>query len=163
MIQPTIDNLWTRDLEGATTAMTRRTAMAALMLVLATVLTAMPAHAEGTAYLSGSVFADANANGTAEPGEATVANATVYLRSLADPALVLTATSNAEGYYLITNVPYGTYETWADDGDANLDPARIVEFDEVNATVTTDLPVYDNSEDVELLAVRQIFLPAIGR
>jgi hypothetical protein len=136
---------------------------AALILVLATVLMATPAHAEGSAYMSGSVFTDANANGSAEPGETTVANATVYLRSLADSALVLTTTSNADGNYLFTSVPYGTYETWADDGDANPDPVRIVGFDEVNATVTTDLPIFDNSNDVELLVVRQIFLPAIGR
>ena len=136
---------------------------AALLLVLATVVMAAPVHAEGSAYMSGSVFTDANANGSAEPGEAAVANATIYLRSMADPNLVLTTTSNAARDYVLTGVPYGKYETWADNGDAAPDPVRTVAFDEVNATVTTDLPIFDNSNDVELLAVRQVFLPVLSR
>ena len=140
--------------------MARWTAALAIILVLAATL-AQPARAEGSAYLSGSVFLDANGNGVAEPGEAGIPAATVYLRSLADPSLVLTTSSDAQGYYLLSGVPYGHYETWADaDGTG---PVRIVAFDEVKGTATTDLPIIDNSGDVEMVAVRMLYLPALGR
>lgn len=54
-------------------------------------------------------------------------------------------------------LPYGRYETWADNGDADPNPVRIVGCDEVNATVTTDLPIFDNRNDVELLRCARSF------
>ena len=63
--------------------------------VLMAFVAVMPAGAEGSAFLSGSVFADTNASGIWEPGEVTLANATVHLTSIADSAVKFTIGADA--------------------------------------------------------------------
>jgi uncharacterized delta-60 repeat protein len=84
-----------------------------------------------TPYLAGTVYADNNGNGVQDPGEADIANATVYVdqgdtgvyRS-GDP----TAITNANGYYAFNGLMAATYTL------RTIGSARLVEF--TGATVT---------------------------
>jgi hypothetical protein len=129
-----------------------------LMLVLAVVA---PAFAAGAGYVSGSVFVDANLNTMAEPGEANVPNATVHLRSEADAMVEFTVLTDADGYYVLQNIPYGVYQLWADGVTLTAVATATIEIGEVNATVATNLPVYENSADIELTNIAQMYLPLI--
>jgi hypothetical protein len=130
-----------------------------LLLVLAAVT---PAFADGTTFVSGSVFKDANQDAMAEPGEAAVPNAIVHLRTQANPAIEYTTQADANGFYLIGDLPYGLYSVWAESTALSAGTISTIELGEVNATVALDLPVIDNSADVELMNVAQIFLPLIS-
>lgn len=132
--------------------------LAQLMLLLAAVA---PAYASGAGYVSGSVFSDVNLNTMAEPGEISVSNASVHLRSAADPAVEFTALTDGNGFYLLQHVPYGVYQVWADGVSLTAVATKTIEIGEVNATVAIDLPVYDNSADVELTNIGQMYLPLI--
>lgn len=136
-----------------------------LVQVLMAFVAVLPAQAEGSAFISGSVFADTNANGMWEPGEVNLANATVHLKSNADPAVTFAVGTDAAGYYLMQNIPYGIYTAWAADAEGGMSPLRTVELGEVNAAVTTDFAVIDNSDDVEMTSVvtHRVMLPLMTR
>ena len=111
------------------------------------------------------MYADVNANGMLEPGEVNLANATVYLKSEADSSVQFTALTAADGYYVMQNIPYGRYTAWAVDAEGGVASLRSVELGEVNAAVTIDFAVIDNSNDVELISVmtNRLLLPLITR
>ncbi len=116
--------------------------------------------ADSGGVIAGSVFLDANGDGMVSLNEATVANAMVFVQpESGDQSPYLTVT-DGQGYFLTSNLPYGRYVVWADGGTQTK---QLVEIGEVNAAVQLDLPVYDNSDDVELLAVRSVFLPVVIR
>ena len=60
------------------------------------------------------------------------------------------------------DLPYGLYSVWAESATQSAVIISTIELGEVNATVALDLPVIDNSADVELMNVAQIFLPLIS-
>lgn len=130
-----------------------------LLLVLAAVT---PAFADGTTFVSGSVFEDVNQNAMVELGEAAVPHAIVHVRLNGNPAVEYTTQADANGYYLLRDLPYGVYSVWAESATQSAVATATIELGEVNATVALDLPVIDNSADVELFNVAQIFLPLIS-
>ena len=136
-----------------------------LVQVLVAFVMVLPAHAEGDAMMSGAVYADANANGMLEPGEVNLANATVYLKSEIDSSVQFTATTAADGYYILSNIPYGRYIAWAITAEGGMAPLSIVELGEVNAAVTIDFAVIDNSDDIELMGLmaNRLLLPLVTR
>ena len=136
-----------------------------IILVLAQLLAALlltrPALAEDAGSLSGSVFVDANGNALAEPGEALVAGAQVYLRSQLDPTLELTVQADGSGYFLVRNVPYGVYDVWATaDSGAGLH-LLTAEVNEVSAQVLLDVPVSDAGASPAPTQSRTLFLPLV--
>ena len=116
---------------------------------------------QATAFVSGAVYRDANENGMAEPNEQNLAGATVNVRA-ADGSL-FTAVTNDYGFYLVNGLAQGDYTVWAVDANGNTTSEVTVSLGEVNAAVALDLGVIDNSDDVELTAIRQIFLPVVNR
>jgi hypothetical protein len=129
-----------------------------LLLVFVAVV---PAFAEGASFVSGSVFVDNNQNTIAEPGETSVAHATVHVRAHTNPAIEYTVQTDASGYYLVSNLPYGVYSVWAESATQSAVAVATIELGEVNATVALDLPVVDNSADVELTKIEQMYLPLV--
>lgn len=138
--------------------------MMTAILVAAALLTVGPvpsARAESTGYLAGRVFIDADGNGTAEPDEVAVAEAAVYIQSQVDASIVYTATADAQGYFLATDLPQGSYQVWAQ--APNLAAVlRSAEIGEVNAAVLFDLPVVSNPES-RIATPHQVFAPLILR
>ncbi len=135
-----------------------------IQLVLVTVF-AMPARAEDNGIISGAVYHDVNGNGQPEIGEPNIADAVVYLQRVGDSAPI-TVVTDAEGYFVVTDLPYGAYEIWAADADLNLSTVQAIEIDEVNGASSIELPiVYDMSDDVEFMTVtiNNIFLPFVNR
>jgi hypothetical protein len=143
--------------------MQQRHTLILLMLVqlLAALLLVQPAQAADTGALAGSVFVDGNGNDLAEPQEARVPGALVHLRSQADPALVFSAAADANGYFVLRDLPYGVYDVWASAGDQTGQRLLVVEIAEVNAQVLLDVPVSAAVAGVSLGRERAIFLPLV--
>jgi hypothetical protein len=143
--------------------MMQRTITALLLLVqiLAAVLAVQPVHAAGVGSLTGRVFVDANGNGLAEPGEAPLAQATVFvhLQGAAAPAVELTA--DAQGLFVLRNLDYGVYEVWAAADGVTVKGQMIVEIGEVNAAVVLDLPVYASADYNKTVAEGLLYLPLL--
>lgn len=134
-----------------------------IQLVLVTMFV-MPAAAVDNGIISGAVYNDVNGNGQAEIDEPNIANAVVHLQRVGDSA-PLTLTTDAEGYFVALDLPYGTYEVWAEDTELNQSTVQTIEIDEVNGASIVELPiVHDLSDDVEFFAVpTSIFLPFVNR
>ncbi len=116
---------------------------------------------QATAFVSGAVYRDANENGMAEPNEQNLAGAVVTVRAV--DGTLYTAITNEYGFYLVNNLPQGDYQVWALDANGNRTGEVAVSLGEVNAAVALDLGVIDNSDDVELTAIRQVFIPMVNR
>jgi hypothetical protein len=120
-----------------------------LLVLLAPILVVFaagqPASAAGVGSLSGSVFLDVNGNGLAEPNEARVPGAEVYLRGHDDSALVFQASANAQGLFILDHLPNGVYDMWACAEGKVARHTIEVEVSEVGAPVLIELPLYNRS------------------
>jgi hypothetical protein len=131
--------------------------------VLLVILMATPALAADNGVVSGTVYHDGNANAQPEPGEANIPNATVYVQRVGDAAPIV-VTTDVEGYFVLTNLSFGAYQVWAEDADQHMSPVQLVELDEVTGAVSIELPiVYDLSDDIELLEIKNLYLPVVTR
>lgn len=130
-----------------------------IQLVLVT-LFVMPVAAVDNGIISGAVYIDLNGNGQAEIGEPNTANAVVYLQRVGD-STPLTLTTDADGYFIAANLPYGAYEVWAEDAELNLSTVQTIEIDEVNGASSVELPIVRNVEYT--VVVTNIFLPFVNR
>lgn len=138
------------------------TALMTITQVLLVILMATPALAADNGIVSGAVYHDGNANAQPEPGEANIPNATVYVQRAGDAPIVVTA--DAEGYFVLADLPYGAYDVWAEDAEHHLSTVQVVEIDEVMGAVSVELPiVYDLSDDLELSEIKSLFLPMVNR
>ena len=126
-----------------------------------TPVAAFAQETDETAFVSGAVYLDLNENGMAEPNEQNIAGATVTVKAV-DGALY-TAVTNEYGFYLVGGLAQGDYTVWAEDVNGHKTSEIQVSLGEVNAAVALDLGVIDNSDDVELTAIRQTFLPIVNR
>jgi hypothetical protein len=133
--------------------------------LVAALMFAQPVAANGAGFLSGTVFVDANGNALAEPQEATVPGATVYVRSQAASAPAVTVQTDANGHFVLSDVPYGTYEVWASMGDqaGGLAGALLltVEVAEVNAQVLLNVPISAHTLSPGLAPPGALFLPLV--
>jgi hypothetical protein len=130
-----------------------------LMLVA---LFAAPVSAADHGIISGSVYNDANGNAQPEIGEPNIPNATIYLQRQGEEPRSFVADDN--GFFVVTDLPYGEYRVWAVDASNRLSTAQIIGLDEVTGASSVELPiVYDMSNDVEYQSVSNIFLPFINR
>lgn len=137
--------------------------IAIIQLMLA-IMSAMPVVAADNGVISGSVYNDVNGNGQPEIGEPNVAGATVYLQRQSDAAPTVVVT-DAAGYFVATNLPYGVYRIWAEDASLNLSTVQTIAIDEVNGASSVELPiVYNASGDADApVLTTNIFLPFVNR
>jgi len=139
------------------------TARMAIIQILFVILMATPVMAVDSGIVSGSVYHDGNGNSQPELGEANIPQATVYVQREGDAAPIVVVADD-EGYFVLTNLPYGVYRVWAEDAEQHLSTVQIVELDEVTGASSVELPiVYDLSNDVELLEANTIYLPMVNR
>ena len=131
-----------------------------LIQIVAVLLLAQPAFAQDTGSLAGSVFVDDNGNSLAEPGEAAVPDAVVYLRSQGNPNVEFVAQTNADGYFLLRDVPYDVYQVWATAPDQSGLHVLTAEVNEANAQVLLDVPVSDPS--VAPAQSKTLYLPLVS-
>jgi hypothetical protein len=134
-----------------------------LMIAVAAPALAQSAPAVSSAFVSGSVFVDANQDHAADPTEINVPFAMVHIQSKADPAVQFVALTDMNGYYVVSGLPFGQYDLWAEGISETAALTITVDLDEVNATSSVDLPVYDNSGDLELTSMRVMYLPIAAR
>lgn len=120
-------------------------------------------EAESGGYISGSVFYDLDGDGQARVGEPNVPNVTVFIRRKGEDELRVILT-DAAGFFVTYNLPYGVYLVWAQDGESNLSDLQSVTLDEVNGAGTVDLPIPRNtSRDAQIRITNRIFLPLVNR
>ena len=131
-----------------------------LIQIVAVLLLVQPVSAQDTGSLTGSVFVDDNGNALAEPGEAAVPDAVVYLRSQANPHVEFTAVTNAQGYFVLRDVPYDVYQVWATAPDQSGFHLLTAEVDEANAQVVLDVPV--SEVGVSPAQSKTLYLPLVS-
>ena len=131
-----------------------------LIQIVAVLLLVQPVFAQDTGSLTGSVFVDDNGNALAEPGEAAVPDAVVYLRSQANPHVEFTAVTNAQGYFVLRDVPYDVYQVWATAPDQSGFHLLTAEVDEANAQVVLDVPV--SEVGVSPAQSKTLYLPLVS-
>lgn len=131
-----------------------------LIAIIAGLMLIQPALAQATGSVAGSVFVDGNDNNRPEPGEVVVVGATVYLRSQANPKVVFTAQTDANGYFLARDVPYDLYYAWATAPEQSGFHLLTTEVSEVNAQVLLDIPV--SEEGVAPAQSKTLFLPLVS-
>lgn len=96
-------------------------------------------------------------------GEPNVPNVTVFIRRKGEDELRVILT-DAAGFFVAYNLPYGVYLVWAQDGESNLSDLQSVTLDEVNGAGTVDLPIPRNtSGDAQIRITNRIFLPLVNR
>ncbi|GIK73923.1 MAG: hypothetical protein BroJett021_29110 [Chloroflexota bacterium] len=136
----------------------------AIIQLMLVIMSAMPVAAADNGVISGSVYNDVNGNGQPEIGEPNVAGATVYLQRQSDAAPTVVVT-DAAGYFVATNLPYGVYKIWAEDASLNLSTVQTIAIDEVNGASSVELPiVYNASGDADVpVLTTNIFLPFVNR
>jgi hypothetical protein len=136
----------------------------AIIQLMLVIMSAMPVAAADNGVISGSVYNDVNGNGQPEIGEPNVAGATVYLQRQSDAAPTVVVT-DAAGYFVATNLPYGVYRIWAEDASLNLSTVQTIAIDEVNGASSVELPiVYNASGDADVpVLTTNIFLPFVNR
>ncbi|HAJ37308.1 MAG TPA: hypothetical protein DCL15_16690 [Chloroflexi bacterium] len=139
------------------------TALMTITQLLLLILLAAPAQAADHGVISGAVYHDANANAQPEPGEVNIASATVYVQRAGDATPIMVS-ADADGYFVVANLPYGAYQVWAEDAYHHLSPVQVVELNEVTGASSVELPiVYDLSNDIELTEITSIYLPMVNR
>lgn len=139
------------------------TALITILQLLLIVATATPVFAVDNGVVSGSVYHDVNGNAQAEVGEPNLPDATVYVEREGDAAPKSIVT-DAEGYFVLTDLAYGRYRLWAEDSEHHRSSVQYVALDEVNGASIVELPiVFDLSNDIQYLNASTIFLPYVNR
>ena len=139
--------------------LTRVSLIAFLIQIALIAVVVAPALANSETYVSGSVFVDVNHDHMQQPSELVVPFATVHGQLKSDPSVTFAVQANATGDYVLAGLPYGMYDFWAGDGGLTSAFTLTAELSEVNSASTLDLPVYDNSADVELTNIKLMYLP----
>ncbi len=140
------------------------TTITALIIAIIFIVTSVgfaAANADGTGFITGTVWVDANGNEMHELNEVVAPGTAVYLQPLGSNAAVaggIVVFTDAHGTFNFGSVAYGTYRVQAENGGM----AEIT-VGEVNGTVSVDLPVSGNGNGPILQGtpVHQIFLPLV--
>ena len=86
----------------------------------------------------------------------------MYKRQQANPLFELMVQTDSNGYFLLSNVPYGIYDVWAVAENQTGVHFLTAEVAEVNAPVLLDVPVSDATASSIWTQPRTIFLPMVA-
>ncbi|MEM7535008.1 MAG: SdrD B-like domain-containing protein [Chloroflexota bacterium] len=125
-------------------------AVIATIIVLTQIFgaTAAFANSDATSFVSGTIWADENGNNVQELNEASLPNATVFMQNL-ETREIFTTTSDANGAYMMSNVPFGHYAVWGEAGNTVTD-THVVEVSELGGAAAFDFGVNTASADLEM-------------
>ena len=84
-----------------------------------------------SSFLSGSAWMDNNVNNIQELGEQNMADVIVFVKN-EDTGKLVTAKTDASGYYAVTNLAYGRYTIWSESITGATTTAQMIELNEVN-------------------------------
>ncbi|MCS6826569.1 MAG: carboxypeptidase-like regulatory domain-containing protein [Caldilinea sp.] len=135
-----------------------------LLALLGAAALAFGEETEGASgYISGSVFYDLDGNGQANVGEPNAAGAMVFIQGEGE-TIPLVLTTDAEGFFVARELPYGVYRIWAQDARSNRSAMQSVTLDEVNGASSIDLPIPGGaSGGAHVRFANSIFLPLVNR
>jgi len=113
--------------------------------------------------LSGSAWMDSNNNDMQELDEASMADVIIFVEN-ADSGKLVTAKTDAAGFYTISDLAYGSYNVWSENVTGATTAAQTVELSEVNGTNKVDMvfaPATVRTVDT-VETVVNIYLPIIN-
>ena len=122
----------------------------AIIVILTQVFgaTAAFASSDATSFVSGTIWADENGNSIQDLTETALPNATVFMQNL-ETREVFTTTSDANGAYMMSNVPFGRYAVWGEAGNTITD-THVVEVSELGGAAAFDFGVNTADADMEM-------------
>ena len=106
------------------------------------------ASSDATSFVSGTIWADENGNNIQDLTETAMPNATVFMQNL-ETHEVFTTASDANGAYMMSNVPFGRYAVWAEAGNTITD-THVVEVSELGGAAAFDFGVNSVDADMEM-------------
>jgi len=110
-------------------------------------------------FLSGSAWMDHNANSIQDLGEETMADVIVFVKNEATGKLI-TAKTNASGYYTVAELPYGRYTIWSESITGATTTAQLIELDEVNGATVVNTAFMPSATTQPAMVIR-VYLPII--
>ena len=122
----------------------------AIIIILTQVFgaTAAFASSDATSFVSGTIWADENGNSIQDLTESTLPNAAVFMQNL-ETRETFTTTSDANGAYMMSNVPFGRYAVWAETASTVTD-THVVEVSELGGAAAFDFGVNSVDADMEM-------------
>ena len=122
----------------------------AIIIILTQVFgaTAAFASSDATSFVSGTIWADENGNNIQDLTEATLQNATIFVQNL-ETREVFTTVSDANGVYMMSNVPFGRYAVWGEAGNTITD-THVVEVSELGGAAAFDFGINTAAADMEM-------------
>ena len=124
------------------------TAIAIIILTQVFGATAAFASSDATSFVSGTIWADENGNNIQDLTETALPNATVFMQNL-ETREVFTTVSDANGAYMMSNVPFGRYAVWGEAGNTITD-THVVEVSELGGAAAFDFGVNTADADMEM-------------
>lgn len=132
-------------------------ATALTLITLFVVSSACFAAETSDSTINGVIWMDTNNNGIFEPTEETVSDAIVNIRH-EDEDLIQSLLVGEDGYFEISNLPYGLYDVWAEvDGKAS--ETVLVEINEVSPVTVIDIAFVPETPSLQY----QIWMPLLVR
>jgi len=132
-----------------------------IIFILSQILTANVCFASSEnkgGFLSGSAWMDNNGNDIQELSEANMGDVIVFVEN-AETRKLITAKTDANGFFKVTDLPYGRYNIWSEDIKGLATPAQMVELDEVNGAALLKF-AFTSTETVD--SNYTIFLPIVN-
>ena len=111
--------------------------------------------------LNGSVWTDVNANGIQELNESNMADATIFIKSVATDN-VMTDQTDRLGYFTINTLAYGEYTIWGENINGQATDVQTVEISEVNSTIMVNIVFQQGESRVRTTPDFNIFLPIVN-
>lgn len=88
-------------------------------------------------FLSGSAWMDNNDNNIQELDEGNMADVIIFVEN-AETGKLVTAKTDASGFFTVTDLPYGLYNVWSENLQGVATASQTIELDEVNGTTMLD-------------------------
>jgi len=109
-------------------------------------------------FLSGSAWMDNNNNDIQELSEANIADVTIFVEN-AKTGKLLTAKTDASGFFTVSDLPYGLYNIWSENLTGAVTATQTIEFNEVNGVTMLDLAFTSAEATTQAFT---IFLPIVN-
>jgi len=112
-----------------------------IYLILSQIFAANVCFASGkddSGFLSGSAWMDSNDNNIQELDEGNIADVIIFVEN-AETGKLVTAKTDASGFFTITDLPYGLYNVWSESLQGAATASQTIELNEVNGATMLDM------------------------
>jgi len=93
---------------------------------------------KGGGFLSGSAWMDNNGNNVQELDETNMSDVIIFVEN-AETGKLVTAKTNAAGFYTIDDLAYGRYNVWSESITGATTASQMIELGEVNGAAMLEM------------------------